>query len=172
MEARHDSQRPSAPAPFSVGGNHAARSKCKFLLTIYTWPFDASRLFDKPTSSNATMDTIPPKPNMDEQPSTPHRRQSSTVPSLATMPPVHDYPQAMAENNRRGLIEPGSDRSDEHHTSVAPSNPHSNQEESWTQIAFLIFVGLVLTAMSILFQLLTLAYFLWISERRVIFFRC
>lgn len=117
-----------------------------------------------------TINMIPPKPNMDEQTPTPHRRQSSTVPSLATMPPVHDYPKAMAENNRRDLIEPGSDKSDEHHDSVAPSNPHSNQEESWTRIAFLIFVGLVLTAISMLFQLLLLAFFRWISERQKVVF--
>lgn len=92
------------------------------------------------------------------------------MPSLATMPPVHDYPRAMAETNRRDLTSTGNNKSDEHHGLVALSKPHSNQKESWTDVAFMILFGLILAAMSMLLQVLVLAYFLWIMKRHGVVF--
>lgn len=87
------------------------------------------------------------------------------MPSLATMPPVHDYPQGMAETNCRDLNSVDNNKWTEYHESVPPGYLHS-EEENWTAVASLFLVGLAIVALSIALSLLHFLYFDYTMRRQ------
>lgn len=94
---------------------------------------------------------------MEGQPPTRHRLQNAIVPSLATALPVHDYPHEMTKTNCRDLDSVENNKSDEHHGSVAPSTP----QESWVDVALMVLLGLVIAALSMVLQIIVLAYYMY-----------
>lgn len=92
-----------------------------------------------------------------------HRRQGSSVPSLATMPPAHDYPQA--KTNCRDPKTVGDNKSDEYHEYVPPRTPRTDQE-SWTDVALMVLLGLLIAAFSMVLSLVHFAYFAYMMQQR------
>lgn len=87
------------------------------------------------------------------------------MPSLATMPPVHDYPQGMAKTNCRDLNSVDYNEWTENHEYVPPGYLHSEGED-WTAVAWLLLVGLAIIALSVALSLLHFLYFDYMMRRQ------
>lgn len=72
----------------------------------------------------------------------------------------------MAETNCRDLDSVENNKSDEDHGSVAPSTP----QESWIDVALMVLLGLVIAALSMVLQIIVLAYYMYMMTRRGVIF--
>lgn len=71
----------------------------------------------------------------------------------------------MARTDCRDLEPVDNNKTDEHYEYLLPNNPRSDQE-SWTDVALIILLGLVVIAFAIVLSLLHFAYFVYMMRRQ------